>query len=87
MKIKEGFVVREVSNSHIVVPIGDKTVDFNGIMTLNETGRFLWDILVNGAEKEDLVAALLNEYNVDKTTAEKDIDLFLNKLKENEIAE
>ena len=35
MKIKEGYIVRFVAGSYVVVSTGEKTVDFNGIMTLN----------------------------------------------------
>ena len=41
MKIKDGYMVREVAGSQIVVPVGERTVDFNGIITLNETAAFL----------------------------------------------
>lgn len=80
MKIKEGYIVRTVAGSNIVLPVGHHTVEFNGIMTLNETGMFLWNILANGAEKEELTKALLNEYEVDEKTASKDVELFIEKL-------
>ncbi len=87
MKIKDGFVVREVAGNNIVVPVGAKTVDFNGIITLNETGRFLWDILAKGAEKPQLISAMLDEYDTDETTAAADIDAFIKKLLDAGIAE
>lgn len=80
MKIKDGFVVRNVAGSNIVVPTGSARVDFNGIVTLNETGMFLWNKLENGAEKEKLLKAIMTEYDVDETTATTDINLFLDKL-------
>ncbi len=80
MKIKEGYIVRTVAGSNIVLPIGEQEVKFNGIMTINETGMFLWDLLVLGAEKETLVEAILNEYEVSKEIAERDVDLFIDKL-------
>ena len=80
MKIKEGFIVRSVAGSNVVVPTGSARVDFNGIMTLNETGMLLWDKLTNGAEKDELLKAIVNEYDIDEATAAADIDLFLSKL-------
>lgn len=80
MKIKDGFIVRSVAGSNIVVPTGSARVDFNGIMTLNESGMFLWSILEKGAEKADLLKAMLAEYDIDEATASADIDLFLSKL-------
>lgn len=81
MKIKEGFIVRNVAGSNIVVPIGEQTVDFNGIITLNETGAFLWQFLEKGADENALVSELLKEYDVDINTAKKDVDIFVSKLK------
>ena len=82
MKIKDGFIVRSVAGSNIVVPTGSARVDFNGIMTLNESGMFLWSILEKGAEKDDLLKAMLSEYDIDEATASADIDRFLSKLEE-----
>ncbi len=87
MKIKSGYMVRPVAGSYVVVATGEKTVDFNGIMTLNETGNFLWEKLVDGTTKEELVEAMLAEYDVDAATATADIERFLTKLEEADLAE
>ena len=82
MKIKDGFILREVAGSFIVVAVGGAVKDFNGIINLNETGAFLWKILESGATKEELLDKLLAEYDVDEETARKDVDAFINKLQE-----
>lgn len=82
MKIKEGFILREVAGNSIVVAVGNAVKEFNGVINLNQTGAFLWKILQDGAEKEDLVKALLNEYEVDEQTAKKDVDLFIGRLEQ-----
>ena len=87
MKIKEGYIVRPVAGSYVVVSTGEKTVDFNGIMTLNETGNFLWEKLLTDTTKEQLVEAMLKEYDVDTKTATEDIERFLKKLEEAGLAE
>lgn len=87
MKIKSGFIVRPVAGSYVVVAVGEKTVDFNGIMTLNETGYFLWQKLVEGAEKEDLLKAITSEYVVEESVALADIERFMAKLQETGLAE
>ena len=79
MKLKKGFVLREVSGSVIVVPTGDD-LDLNMMITLNGTGRFLWEQLEKGAEKEDLLKAMLAQYEVDEETARTHIDAFCAKL-------
>ena len=82
MKIKNGFVLREVAGSYIVVAVGEAVKNFNGIINLNETGAFLWKILEKGATKEQLIAKLLEEYDVDEKTAAEDVGKFINKLSE-----
>ena len=82
MKIKDGFMLREVAGSYIVVAVGSAVKEFNGVINLNETGAFLWKILEKGAEKEDLLTALTAEYEVEEDLAKKDIDKFIEKLSE-----
>ena len=81
MKIKNGFVVRSIAGESVVVALGEASKNFNGIIKLNETGRFIWDKLVTGAEIEDLVEAILSEYEIDKETAEADVKVFVETLK------
>ena len=47
MKIKNGFAKREIAGSYIVVPVGKEASEFNGMITLNESGSFFWDCLQN----------------------------------------
>ena len=82
MKIKDGFILREVAGSFIVVAVGDRAKDFNGIINLNETGAFLWEKLSKGADENQLKEALLAEYDVDEATAAADIKNFVAKLEE-----
>lgn len=81
MRIKEGFVLKTVAGENIVVPVGNN-VSFNAIISLNETGTFLWRQLLEEKTHEQLLEALLNEYNVDKETATQDIDKFTKRLSE-----
>lgn len=87
MKIKEDFILRQVADSYVVVPVNRMTLDFNGIINLNETGAFLFGLLQDGAEKDELVAKMLEEYDVSPQKAESDIDLFIQKVKDADILE
>ena len=87
MKIKEYFLLRKVSDCYVVVPVGKATVDFNGMMNLNETGAFLWEKLENDTTKEELLKAMLDEYEVTEDIAKKDIDNFITKLKDGNLLE
>ena len=82
MKVKEGFVLRSVAGSNIVVPTGDACLDFNGMITLNESGAFLWRVLEQGSDVDGMTAALLKEYEVDEATARICPESFLKKLTE-----
>lgn len=82
MKIKSGYIMREVSDNYVVVPTGQATVDFNGIITLNETGAFLWKQLVEEKTLDQLAENFMKEYDVDEATAKKDIMEFVEKLKD-----
>ncbi len=82
MKIKEGFILREVSGTYIVVAVGNMVKNFNGMINLNETGAFLWKQLEKGCSQEQLVQALLGEYDVAKDVAENHVDKFVKHLTE-----
>ena len=87
MKLKEGFLLKEIAGSWVVVPVGEQVVDFQMMMTLNETGSFLWENLKNEISKEELLNALLSEYEVEKSVAEADVDEFLKILSEKGLLE
>jgi len=77
MKIKKGFMLRSVGGRHVVVAIGKASEEFNGLIKLNETGAFLWKQLEKGTTYDDMLSALLNEYEVDEATARQGIDAFI----------
>ena len=85
MRIKEVCIKTEIADKTVVIPVGDKADDFSGIISLNETGAFLWDLLLSDVTRDTLTAALLNEYEIGKDTAEKDIDAFLQALREKDV--
>lgn len=83
MKIKEGFVLRRVGDAYVVVAVGLQTLDFKGMIRLNETGAFLWKQLADSeSTEESLVTAMTNEYDVDDKTAAADVSTFVKSLRE-----
>lgn len=80
MRLKENFALRPVANTWVVLPLGAESVNFNGMLTLNETGALLWQILEKGGDREAMADALLAEYIVDRAQALADVDDFLAKL-------
>lgn len=82
MKPKEGFLLRELDGTAIVVATGTALTEFSGLITLNQTGTFLWKRLEQGATEEDLVAALLAEYEIGEDIAHKDVQAFIARAKD-----
>lgn len=82
MKIREGFVLRNVVDEFIVMPTGDNIARFEGAVVLNEVSAFIFKQLENPMSREDLLAAMLNEYDVDEATAAADLDVLLEKFAE-----
>ena len=80
MKIKEGFVLRNVVDEHIVMPTGDNIAKFEGAVVLNEVAAFVYKQLENPVGRDDLLAAMLAEYEIDEATAAADLDALLEQL-------
>lgn len=82
MKIKDGFIIRKIGGKNVVVAVGKRSLEFNGIIRLNETGKFLWEQLKNDITEEQLTAALLDEFEIDDVSAKNDVAAFIAKLRE-----
>lgn len=82
MKLKDGFIMRQVAGKNVVLPCGDE-LDLNMMITLNDTGKFLWELLQEETDKDSLVSALLREYDVDADTAKASVEAFIGKLNDN----
>ena len=80
MILNKNFALRNIANTWVVLPLAEKTVDFNGMLKLNDTGVLLWKALEQGADRDALVKALTDEYDVSRETALADVDEFLNTL-------
>lgn len=87
MKIKNGFLLRKVGEQNIVVAIGEESRDFNGIIRLNETGKFLWELLQSETDENKLVDEMLLEYEIDEATAKNDTADFIATLREADLLE
>ena len=80
MRIDKEFVLREIAGDYIIIPTGKMVLDFNGLITVNEVGAFLWNMLQEEVTVEDLVKGILEEYEVEEDVAKEDILEFLGKL-------
>lgn len=78
MKLNEEFILREIAGTWAVLPLGNASIAFNGMLTLNEAGALLWHALEQG---KDPVDALTAEYDVSREQAAADVQEFLEKLR------
>lgn len=85
MKIKKELIKRDIAGDTILVPVGKTVYDSNGLFVLNEVAAFIWDVLADAETEADIVAKILEEYEVSQTEAEKDTTDFLAKLREMQI--
>lgn len=85
MKIKKGYRLRKVGNNSIVVGLGG--INFTGLITVNETGAFIWKMLETGAEVDEVVAALAKECNVSANEIKGEVIEFTEKLKGADLVE
>ena len=85
MRIEKEFVLREIAGDYIVVPTGKAVLEFNGLISVNEVGASIWNMLQNEVTFEGLLQGILNEYDVEEEIAKQDIQEFLDKLIENGI--
>ena len=81
MKIKNTFILRTIAGNNVVLPMGASSESFSGMMSLNETGVFLWNTLKKDISMDDLVNALLSEYNVSAAEAKEDAAAFVETLR------
>lgn len=82
MKISENYILREIAGEYIVVPTGSAAMDFKGLITLNDTGVFLWKLLQEDDQtKESLLDALCEEYEAVREEAKTDIEEFLQRIR------
>lgn len=81
MKIKDGFIVNKVGSQHVVVPVGEASMERHCMIRLNGTGAFLWEKLGENTTEDALVQALQAEYVVSDDAAHADVAAFLEKLR------
>ncbi len=87
MKLKSGFILHAVGGEHVVVPVGSRTKDFKGMIRLNGSGAFLWELMQKDFTKESVVAALLESYDVTEELASETVDKFIATLRDAKLLE
>lgn len=81
MKLKSDFTLRNIADDFIVIPTGENCLDFGAVLSLNESGAFLWKQLQTDIDFDGLCKALMSEYDVDASQADTDVKEFIDILK------
>ena len=82
MRIKEGFVLREVAGQNMVIATGEASKDFHGMIRLNGTGKIIWRGLQEKLSEEEIAKKLCADYEIDEESAKQDVNEFLAKMTE-----
>ena len=82
MRIKEGFVLREVAGQAMVIATGEASKEFHGMVKLNESGKIIWKGLMDGLTEQEIVAKLMEKYDVTSEKASVDVKTLVAKMKE-----
>ena len=80
MKRSEGFLMRQVAGRFVLAPVGDTVKTFSGMITMNATGKFLWDLLEQDQTVDSLAQALVDNYEVEFEKAKEDVTKYLEPL-------
>lgn len=80
MKLEKEFVLREIAGDYVIIPVGKTVIEFNGLITENEVGVSIWNMLQNEVTFDQIVQGILNEYEVEESVAREDIQEFLDQL-------
>lgn len=78
MRISNQYILREIAGEFIIVPTGQEAQQFQGLISVNETGAFLWKALQESSKTiEELVQELCESYEVEYSQAIKDVETFI----------
>lgn len=83
VKIKDGFVLRQVAGQGVVIATGEASKEFSGMVKLNGTGSFIWEKVAEGLDEDAIAKALTAEYDATPEKAASDVASFVAKMREN----
>lgn len=81
MQVSKDYLLRTIAGETILIPSGAAAQKFNGLVTVNAIGAFIWDVLQTPMDLEELVDRITNEYEVDADTARCDAEEFISDLR------
>ena len=81
MQVSKDYLLRTIAGETILIPSGAAAQKFNGLVTVNAIGAFIWDVLQTPTDLDGLVARITEEYEVDADTARRAAEEFLSELR------
>lgn len=85
MKANKKYIFRKVAKEHLLIPTGEVALKIKGLVAMSESAGMLYQMLQTGCTKEDLVAALRAEYDVPLEVAQRDVEAFLEQMRQLEM--
>lgn len=85
MRVVSGFIIRQIAGETVAIPSGDSAHRLSGLIALNDSGRFLFELLQSDQTEDSLIQALLENFEVDSHTAQQDVTDFISMLRENDL--
>ena len=87
MKIRDGFILRTIADTNIVVPVADRVIDFKGMITLNEVSAKLWEFMQTDRSYDEVLDYMLSTYEIDRETATNDLNELLDQMENGGVLE
>ena len=85
MKIKDGFILKDVAGSKIVIATGAQRINFNGVITFNDVGAEVFNMLDGTNSVEDIVSKISDDYNVDSNIVKNDVEKLIEKMRKHNL--
>jgi len=82
MRVKDGFILRKVGKQYVVVATGEVSKQFNGMIRLDESGAYAFELLKKDISEQELLRALAEKYSMEEAALIQDVKHFLEVLKE-----
>ena len=82
MKVSKDFILRQIADEYMLVPIGQAAAHFNGFISMNEIGHFIFQTLEKDITEDQIVDQILSEYDINRDTAFRDLREFLQQLRD-----
>ena len=83
MRIKDGYMLRSIGGTYIVVPVAERVIEFKGMITLNEVSAKIWEFMAVDREYDEIVELVLSIFDTDIETVKRDLDALLKQMEDN----